>query len=296
MVGLYFVKSKLRYRILSLLIHPKDLELALAVLYMAGYSTVEHKRNKSGIWLHTQIPFELNPEPILKDLSQFQTADTHRKIFISLRYHTVFEGNWTTLYKKYLKPFTLYSTQGMPVIKIDPRGKSSSKINADTLYIKPGLAFGTGTHPTTHMAAQLLCETLEFKKNARVLDLGCGTGILAMVAKKRGAFEVVGIDNDPIALEVAGKNFKENKLRSIHLAETIPRKKFQIIVANILLGILLELRNKIVSSLSKQGLLILSGLLYKDCAEIIKAYQKAGLVLIERRNQKGWSVLLFQKK
>ncbi len=289
------MKSKRSYRILILQIHPKDLEVALGVLYQEGLTTVEQKRNKSGTWLSAQIPSQKNPEVILKKLSGSKTADTQRKIFIRLRYQTIIEGNWAHLFKKRLKPFALNSTNGKKVLWIDPRGKLSKKQKKDTLYIEPGLAFGTGSHPTTHMAAQLVCETLETKKNARVLDLGCGTGILAMVAKKRGASKVWAVDLDPIALEVTKKNLSQNKIKNIILAKEIKNIKYQVIVANILLKTLLQLKTQIISHLTVKGLLILSGLLYKDCPEIIKAYQKAGLVLVERRNHKGWSALLLQK-
>jgi ribosomal protein L11 methyltransferase len=288
-----------RYRILILQVTPKNLDLALGFLYKLGLTTLEQKRNRSGTWLLVKVGFDQITREFTDPFLKFKTEDGQR-IFKSIKYKTILHGRWAQALQKDLRPFMLVSpreeSSDLPTLWIEPRRKISKLLRKDTLYIQPGMAFGTGEHPTTQMSAELLCKVLVQEKKAKVLDLGCGTGILAMVAKKMGVKTVWGIDNDPTALEVAQENFSRNKIKEIVLKETLDetRQKFQVIVSNILFKTLVELKDKILRHLAPQGFLIISGIVYQDCEALIEEYKN--LTLIERKNKDAWSALLFKNE
>jgi ribosomal protein L11 methyltransferase len=284
------------YKVLILRLAPQDLDLGLGILYRHGITSLEQKRNREGLWLIAQLPFETSHRPIMSELFSYRKQNTGQRIFNRLRCQTVLKGRWAQNYKKHLKPFALIpkTSQG-PALWIDPRGKPRQKKKPDTLYIEPGLAFGTGIHPTTEMAAEFLAESLKKNPGASLLDMGCGTGILAMVGRKLGADEVWGVDVDPIAVEVAQKNIQENRIRKVTVRDSLRgrRRKFHGIVSNILLDALVSLKPEFVRNLRPNGFLILSGIRYQDCEALLEAYRD--FKLVERKNRKGWTALLFQK-
>lgn len=142
-----------------------------------------------------------------------------------------------------------------------------------SFVIQPGHAFGTGTHPTTKLCIEALCQ-LELN-NKSVLDLGCGSGILALSAKSLGADAIFAIDHDPQAVSSCINNFKLNpKLHydtHIHLdSETTP-PPCHVVIANILCQTLIELKNTLIKS--TKSTLILSGILSSDIKEIDQHFQ-----------------------
>ncbi len=274
---------------------PTHLDLALGNLYQLGILTVG-ERNVQGnqIELTAQIKDHVRSKKTLEVIRQFKDASANQKIFISPKIKTVKRGAWTKKYQKYLKPFVL-SKEGKEKIWIDPRGKLPQHLQANTLYITASLAFGTGTHPTTQLAARFLSQAIQKKSIDSLLDLGCGTGILAMLAKRLGVKEVHAVDIDPQALEMTRTNLKNNRMDGVKVRQSIGKtgKKFDLIIANIELIPLQKLYSTITSHLKKSGTLIVSGLLYRDCEELLQTYRK--MRLMERLNLKGWSALLLDK-
>ncbi|MDC0423517.1 50S ribosomal protein L11 methyltransferase [Methylophilaceae bacterium] len=167
--------------------------------------------------------------------------------------------------------------------------------NGINLILDPGLAFGTGSHPTTHLCIEWLIDHV--KKNDRVLDYGCGSGILAIAAKKIGCQSVLGIDIDPQALTAS----KDNALLNNVTIQIAPSSKpiaikADLIVANILSSALSVLAPALASYTKPKGIIALSGILeaqenhikeiYKEWFEINKVTRKEGWVCISgiRRN------------
>ena len=138
----------------------------------------------------------------------------------------------------------------------------------------PGLAFGTGKHQTTDLCLQWLGE--QNLAQVSVLDFGCGSGILALAAAKLGAHPVVAIDIDPQALKATEQNRAANDIspKQVRVADVsaIAGQRFSVIVANILAGPLLELRDHFVALLQAKGELILSGILSSQVDVIKTAY------------------------
>ena len=145
--------------------------------------------------------------------------------------------------------------------------------NAVNVMLDPGLAFGTGTHPTTALCLRWL-DGIDMTDKT-VVDFGCGSGILALAALKLGAKRVIGIDIDPQALQATKENARRNGVEDrldVFLPENQPVLEADVVVANILSGPLLELREVITGYCKSDGLLVLSGILAEQVATIEQAY------------------------
>lgn len=170
--------------------------------------------------------------------------------------------DWLEEWKKGFKPFQLVG----PFWVVPSWFEAPSEAEIP-LLIDPGMAFGTGTHATTQMAAALLHRV--FKKKPAVadwqaIDVGTGTAILAMLAKISGANRVVGLDIDPEARRVARENVERNNVDNVEIPETPleeVRESFDVVVANIIDGVLLRLKGDLCRVMKHNGYLILTGIL-----------------------------------
>ena len=145
---------------------------------------------------------------------------------------------------------------------------------AVNVMLDPGLAFGTGTHPTTALCMQWLDATI--KPEQTVVDFGCGSGILGIAALKLGAQRVIGVDIDPQAIEASTANAKRNNVEGqieLYLPKDQPQGfQADVVVANILAGPLAELKTIISAYVKPGGLLALSGILESQAQSVINAY------------------------
>ncbi len=144
---------------------------------------------------------------------------------------------------------------------------------------------GTGHHETTRSCLVLMEKYGGKTEKGRFLDLGTGTGLLAIAASKLGYDQVVAVDNDPLAIEAARKNLEINDVINIDLLEGSIIEApgaFDCIVANIISGVLIFLDHEISSRLKPSGIAILSGILAEQADEVIKAYEQTGLKFIEK--------------
>lgn len=165
---------------------------------------------------------------------------------------------------------------------------------AVNLMLDPGLAFGTGTHPTTALCLEWL-DTLALDGHLdqqRVLDFGCGSGILAIAALKLGADVAQGVDIDPQALLASRDNAERNGIEEARLAlalpEQEPQQTYAVVVANILAGPLVELAPTIASRIAPGGLFALSGILANQADDVSDAYHDNGLVVDDVTTSEGW--------
>ncbi len=150
------------------------------------------------------------------------------------------------------------------IIKDDFAGK--------TIIIDPGSGFGTGSHPTTQLCIKWIESHLN--ENESVLDYGCGSGILSIVAKSFGSGYTLGIDNDHQAIENAerNKNINSSKIELMHVDNYNHKKTFDIVIANILSNTIISLKDSFISSLRPNGTLVLSGILNNQSSEIINHF------------------------
>ena len=172
------------------------------------------------------------------------------------------------------------------------------------LRIEAGLAFGTGHHETTALCLSLLSDLAKRRRFSNVLDLGCGTGLLAIGAAKLWRKRVIASDIDPVAVEVTRQNACSNgvaplvqALMSDGLTHAAIRTRapFDLIVANILASPLTQLAPAITRSLARGGTLVLSGLLRNQENLVVSFYTPHGLILRARRRDGPWSALVLER-
>lgn len=164
------------------------------------------------------------------------------------------------------------------------------------IVIEPKMAFGTGDHPTTSLCLAAVDEFMGQNAGASVLDVGTGTGVLAIAAKKLGAGRVVGTDNDPISVTLAQENAQVNATPDVELsgrALTQVAGTFELVVANILANTLVELAPLIGPKVGKR--LVLAGVLAHQKEEVERAYTAQGLVAEDGAREGEWVRLDFHR-
>lgn len=179
-------------------------------------------------------------------------------------------------------------------VEIRPPFKERSPGVKHSIIVFPKMAFGTGHHSTTWLASRY-CRELDFSGKT-VLDMGCGTGILAMLASLEGAKQVTGIDIDEWAWENARENLGLNQINNVEIiqgtAADIPTDScYEILLANINRNVLLEDRDKYRQHLCPGGDLVLSGFYNFDEDLILKHYQEAGFRQVHRAEREEWVML-----
>lgn len=221
-----------------------------------------------------------------------------------LQMETIIEEDWGKKWKSFFTSFHI-----TPSLVIKPSWEEIKKQDQEgnthkwVIEMDPGLAFGTGHHASTQLALLLLEELFRESGTTfdKVLDIGTGSGILAMACGLFGAPEILAIDNDPDAVETAKQNIIRNHLegsvsvspRDIASLET----GFDIVVANITHDILAELAETLTRLVLPGGYLVLSGILHGGQEKSLRqAFARLGLECIKSRTRDEWAALEFQKK
>jgi len=171
---------------------------------------------------------------------------------------------------------------------------SRSKIQVS---LDPGMAFGTGTHETTQLTIKMLEK--HFRKDCQVLDLGCGSGILSIVASKLGAKTITAIDIDEESIKASKENFVMNDVKNVRLMQgnlsEIYSNHPDIIVANILSEILTKLIDDIVKCIGENTIFISSGIPVEKFKKMKRLYQRKGLIIIDEGVKGHWCVIVAKQ-
>ncbi len=194
------------------------------------------------------------------------------------------EQDWVRLTQSQFEPIHIGEH-----IWVVPSWHDAPEPDAVVLELDPGLAFGTGSHPTTRLCMEWLEQHVQ--PGERALDYGCGSGILAIVAKKLGAGETVGVDIDPNAVEASRYNAERNRVEAgFSLPDDAPEGTFDLVVANILSNPLKLMAAMLCARVRPGGRLVLSGVLERQAEEVAAAYAGA-IPLSVWRARDGWVCL-----
>ncbi|RYM05302.1 50S ribosomal protein L11 methyltransferase [Sporolactobacillus sp. THM7-7] len=207
------------------------------------------------------------------------------------------EEEWATAWKKYYKPVSVGNKLTITPTWIDYRPKDPEE---KVIELDPGMAFGTGTHPTTMLCIEALEQYLH--SGASVLDVGTGTGVLAISAAKLGAGRILAVDLDPVAVQSAKLNVKLNKVqesvcvRQNNLADNIGFG-YDLLVGNLLAEIVIRLAEEGGARVLKpNGLFIASGIIRSKKERVREALAANGLHVIDEREKNDWVALIAQKR
>ena len=171
----------------------------------------------------------------------------------------------------------------------------NSKSDEVVIRLEPGCAFGTGTHQTTQLCMKAIEKYMP--EGAKVADIGTGSGILAICAKKFGASYVYGCDNDDTVIDVAKENALKNNVEckfELNTADKVS-EKFDFVLANILHNVLAEIMGDLKNIMNDNAILVLSGILDEKKSVVIDAVKKFNLEMIEETHQDQWTALIVRK-
>jgi ribosomal protein L11 methyltransferase len=226
---------------------------------------------------------------------RLSTLEAGENIVTRVEYGAVDEQDWANCWKKYFKPAKV----GRRIV-VKPSWHDYDRNEGEiVLEIDPGMAFGTGTHPTTANCVRLLEKHL--KKGDSFLDVGTGSGILMLAAHALGAGTLAGTDRDETAVAVAGQNLVGNGVEKgrFHLAVMDLAKglkgKFDVIAANILSEVVVRLLDDIPDLLSDGGVFIASGIIEENAAKVREKMASKGLEVVETVVEDKWVAAAARK-
>jgi len=261
-------------------------EIIIALLTEMNYEGFEEKDDL----LKAFIPIANYDENKMKTFAKEQK--------LSFSVSKLEDKNWNAYWESNFKPVIInHSIDDVPWVAIRAAFHEAITNIEHELIITPKMSFGTGHHATTSMMIRMMSE-LNFEKKA-VLDFGTGTGILAILSEKLGATRIVAIDNDDQSIENAHENFDTNNCSKIQLTEASTANvdiNFDIILANVIKGVILDNLTAFTKQMVNGGVILLSGLLADDEQGILEKATRNGLILDKKIEDKNWICLQMTYK
>ncbi len=258
---------------------------ALSITYQDGADQplFEPAPGETPLWRETQVIGLFPGARDTREVIQAVEATLGRPL--SWEAHPLPDRDWTLAWTDHIRPMRFGDD-----LWVVPEGQRPPEAGT-LLRLTPGLAFGTGTHPTTALCLEWLARHRQRLQGARVVDYGCGSGILAIAAALLGAERVWAIDIDPQALSAtrdnAAANGVEPRIRPQRPNAPLPQDA-HVLLANILANPLMELAPRFADLLQTEGHAILSGLLEPQAEEVERIYRTHGFAIVRREIQEGW--------
>lgn len=266
------------------LIRDPDDELAAREDPSAGYAVVAHIADEPGAAAAV--------ESTERALWHLQAFGLRRVGELTVR--TVVDDDWAEAWKTQFVPQRIGRVVVVPSWSVEP-------VTADEVpvILDPGMAFGTGLHPTTRGCLELLQQVQPMPEG--VLDVGCGSGILAIAALRLGAGRAIALDTDPVAVSATVANAERNGLagRLDATVGTLPdqaAERFPLVLANLVAAILVELAPRLAAHLAPGGTLLASGVIEPKAVTVVAAMDEAGLAAVARHDDGEWVTLRLEHR
>ncbi len=248
-------------------------------------------RDRSSVVIHLYISEEDNSTETAEYIKELLTAS---QVPFEMVSDTVNDSTWADGWKKYFKCTEIGSK-----LVIRPSWEEYENIDGrKVLSIDPGAAFGTGTHATTSLCLQILENCI--KEDSTVLDIGCGSGILAIAGVLLGAQSAVGVDIDAQSVKVAKENAEINNATDRidflvgNLADKIS-DRYTVVCANIVADVILKLLENVEEFMTEDGILITSGIINVRKNDILEGFKKFGFEILEEHNKDNWYAFVCRK-
>jgi ribosomal protein L11 methyltransferase len=256
-------------------------------IFPAGWETVEEKEKITFL-----VFFKDNEKgkiEVVKNFAEKYSDTTFEITFIE-------DKDWNEVWKAGFKPLKV----GNKIVVMPPWEAYNPNVNEIVVIIEPAQAFGTGHHPTTQMMLvniEKFLNDLPEEREIKILDLGCGTGILGIAcAKLFKNSKVLAVDIDEEALKATVYNAKLNGVSSkIYTSKKISEKGFDLVLANIGYKELKELSKLIKDVVKNKGAVFLSGILIEDMEKLKKEYLSIGFKIVKEERKEDWGFLWFKK-
>ncbi len=234
-------------------------------------------------------------QSVAEAVSFLQERFLESGITVSLTQVGVKEEDWADSWKQYYKPVAI----GEHIVVVPMWESYDAKADDVILRMDPGMAFGTGTHETTRLCAALVEK--HCRADETVLDIGTGSGILAILASKLGAKKVDAYDIDPVAVRVAKENVRENGVSNVECGVSdllsAVQGKYDFVCANIVADIIVRMAPDIANYMNTGARLVTSGIIEGQTERVKEALLKGGeLCLIDSKIENDWHAFVFEKK
>jgi ribosomal protein L11 methyltransferase len=237
------------------------------------------------------LPETKDANALLEKFAARALALKQDKITVKIRVDTVADQDWAEAWKQHFHVMRITDR-----IVVKPAWKSFDPGPEDiVIHLDPGMAFGTGTHPSTCMCLQQIQTCLT--SGQTFLDVGCGSGILMIAAAKLGASMLTGIDTDPVAVEVAKKNLEKNQVTDDRFQlfagtlDQVDQTPYDLIAANIIAQTLVQMMADIKKRMAPHGRAVLSGIIRERMPDVNKALDRHGLTIEHQAFDDEWVTL-----
>lgn len=270
----------MNYIKISIPISLEKQEIAIAILSELGYDAFE------------QEEFSLKTYKAEEDFDEIVLQQLANQLSFTYKLKLIPNQNWNVLWESNFKPIQI---KDFCAIRADFHPRFPDVIHEIT--VNPKMAFGTGHHETTYMMMEQM-EQISFQ-DKKVLDFGCGTGILSILAEKLGAKNIVALDNDPLSYENTKENLAVNQASKIKVQlgvlSDLKDKGYDIILANINRSVILKTLTHLFQKIKEGGMILFSGILESDEGLLKQKAQQIGFAILNTQHRGEWVCLKVQK-